>query len=105
MAAGYDDAEQRFLIRNSWGADWGKRGYFTMPYQYLGDRNLSDDFWTIRAAKERIIHAKRTETGTRTANVGPRIRTRSTEIEEKGGTANVGFTRGSGHVGPMRWGV
>jgi hypothetical protein len=23
-------------------------GYFTMPYQYLLETNLSDDFWTIR---------------------------------------------------------
>jgi len=49
MAAGYDDATRRFLIRNSWAADWGLHGYCTMPYDYLADRNLSDDFWTIRA--------------------------------------------------------
>jgi C1A family cysteine protease len=49
MAVGYDDATQRFLIRNSWGTDWGMGGYFTMPFAYLADRNLSDDFWTIRA--------------------------------------------------------
>ena len=49
MAAGYDDATSRFLVRNSWAADWGLHGYFTMPYDYLTDRNLSDDFWTIRA--------------------------------------------------------
>ena len=49
MAAGYDDRTKRFLIRNSWGNDWGQAGYFTMPYDYLGDRNLSDDFWTIRS--------------------------------------------------------
>jgi C1A family cysteine protease len=48
MAVGYDDATKRFLIRNSWGADWGLKGYFTMPYAYLDNRNLSDDFWTIR---------------------------------------------------------
>jgi C1A family cysteine protease len=47
-AVGYDDAAQRFIVRNSWGADWGQRGYFTMPYAYLADRNLSDDFWTVR---------------------------------------------------------
>jgi len=51
MAAGYNDAQQRFIVRNSWGADWGQHGYFTMPYEYLGSRNLSDDFWTIRAAE------------------------------------------------------
>jgi C1A family cysteine protease len=52
MSVGYDDLEERFLIRNSWGVDWGKKGYFTMPYTYLSDRNLSDDFWTIRIAQE-----------------------------------------------------
>jgi C1A family cysteine protease len=47
-AVGYDDATQRFLIRNSWGVDWGISGYFYIPYKYLEDRNLSEDFWTIR---------------------------------------------------------
>jgi C1A family cysteine protease len=48
LAVGYDDAAKRVIVRNSWGADWGKKGYFTMPYAYVADRNLSDDFWTIR---------------------------------------------------------
>ena len=47
-AVGYDDAEQRFIVRNSWGAGWGRKGHFTMPYAYLEDRQLSNDFWTIR---------------------------------------------------------
>jgi len=47
-AVGYDDAAKRFLVRNSWGTNWGQKGYFTLPYAYLADRNLSDDFWTIR---------------------------------------------------------
>jgi C1A family cysteine protease len=51
MAAGYDDASQRFLVRNSWGAAWGMGGYFTIPYAYLGDTNLADDFWTIRVVR------------------------------------------------------
>jgi C1A family cysteine protease len=48
MAVGYDDRAKRFTVRNSWGPVWGKKGYFTMPYAYLADRNLSDDFWTVR---------------------------------------------------------
>ena len=47
-AVGYDDAKQRFIARNSWGTGWGQKGYFTIPYAYLADRNLSDDFWTVR---------------------------------------------------------
>jgi C1A family cysteine protease len=52
MAVGYDDSRKRFTIRNSWNTNWGMQGYFTMPYAYLADRNLSDDFWTIRVSEE-----------------------------------------------------
>lgn len=48
LAVGYDDATQRFIVRNSWGPGWGMKGYFTMPYNYLTTSNLADDFWTIR---------------------------------------------------------
>jgi len=48
MAVGYEDHPQRFTVRNSWGPDWGMGGYFTIPYAYLTDSNLADDFWTIR---------------------------------------------------------
>ena len=43
-AVGYDDAQQRFIVRNSWGTGWGMKGYFTMPYAYLTDSKLADDF-------------------------------------------------------------
>ncbi|MES1982819.1 MAG: C1 family peptidase [Pseudomonadota bacterium] len=48
LAVGYDDRVQRFIVRNSWGSKWGMKGYFTMPYTYLLDSGLADDFWTIR---------------------------------------------------------
>jgi C1A family cysteine protease len=47
VAVGYDDADQTFLIRNSWGEDWGIEGYFKIPYAYLTDPNLAADFWII----------------------------------------------------------
>ncbi len=48
LGAGYDDSQKRFMVRNSWGEEWGMKGYFTIPYDYIANRNLSDDFWTIR---------------------------------------------------------
>lgn len=47
LMVGYNDQNQTVLVRNSWGPDWGQNGYFTMPYQYVVDRNLASDFWTI----------------------------------------------------------
>ncbi len=48
LAVGYDDEQQRLIVRNSWGPNWGMNGYFTLPYSYLTEPNLSDDFWSIR---------------------------------------------------------
>jgi C1A family cysteine protease len=48
MAVGYDDSQNRFVVRNSWGTGWGMQGYFSMPYDYLSNLRLSSDFWTIR---------------------------------------------------------
>jgi C1A family cysteine protease len=48
LAVGYDDVSRKFMIRNSWGQHWGAGGYGFLPYEYLLDGNLADDFWTIR---------------------------------------------------------
>jgi C1A family cysteine protease len=47
LCVGYDDAEQRFLFRNSWGTSWGKQGYGTIPYEYLVSAHASD-FWCVQ---------------------------------------------------------
>lgn len=51
VGVGYDDAKQWFVVRNSWGAEWGLKGYFTLPYAYVADANLASDFWTIRVVQ------------------------------------------------------
>jgi C1A family cysteine protease len=51
MAVGYNDSVERFLVRNSWGSGWGVGGYFTIPYAYLAESDLADDFWVIRVVK------------------------------------------------------
>jgi C1A family cysteine protease len=48
FCVGYDDSKNSFIVRNSWGTGWGDGGHFYIPYQYLTDTNLADDFWTIR---------------------------------------------------------
>ena len=52
LGVGYDDTSKRITVRNSWGTDWGMKGYFTMPYDYVSSRDLSDDFWTIRRGEK-----------------------------------------------------
>lgn len=50
---GYNDTLNggRFICRNSWGANWGDRGYFYMPYSVIQDTSMSSDFWIITSVK------------------------------------------------------
>jgi C1A family cysteine protease len=70
VAVGYDDASQRFIVRNSWGPDWGDKGYCTMPYGYLTDPQLARDFWAIYSVE--------TSDGTRRTRTSRRRKTTST---------------------------
>ncbi len=53
LLVGYDDTKQAFILRNSWGTDWGDDGYCQIPYQYVTDPDLSDDFWVIRSVRQK----------------------------------------------------
>jgi len=48
LVVGYDDSTQRFIVRNSWGTNWGKAGYFTVPYAYFTNPQLASDFWVVQ---------------------------------------------------------
>lgn len=37
VICGFDDIKAAFLIRNSWGTEWGNHGYAWLPYQMLPD--------------------------------------------------------------------
>jgi C1A family cysteine protease len=40
VICGYSDENRLFIVRNSWGTDFGDDGYCYMPYSYITDANL-----------------------------------------------------------------
>lgn len=48
MLVGYNDNNQYFISRNSWGTGFGDKGYLYFPYAYLLNSGLASDFWTLR---------------------------------------------------------
>ena len=42
VIVGFSDELQMFIVRNSWGADWGDKGYCYIPYSYIEHEDLMD---------------------------------------------------------------
>lgn len=47
MFVGFDDVRAHLTFHNSWGTEWGDRGYGYLPYQFVQE-GLVEDLWTIR---------------------------------------------------------
>lgn len=47
LVCGYDDAKGQFKFKNSWGKNWGDKGYGYISYQYATHPQLASDFWTV----------------------------------------------------------
>jgi C1A family cysteine protease len=44
---GYDGGKKLFTVMNSWGTQWGNRGFCYIPYAYLTNPNLGVEFTVI----------------------------------------------------------
>jgi C1A family cysteine protease len=51
LIVGYNDETEMFLIRNSWGSQWGVLGYFYGPYAFFTNPDYASDFWTATKAE------------------------------------------------------
>lgn len=58
VICGWDDSTRLFLVRNSWGTDWGQKGYFQIPYDYFCDPDLASDFWVLTQITEQAVMVK-----------------------------------------------
>ena len=48
LIVGFDDSKNAFIVRNSWGTDWGMEGYFYLPYNYVNNPQLTMSLWVIQ---------------------------------------------------------
>ncbi|MBD2743284.1 C1 family peptidase [Coleofasciculus sp. FACHB-1120] len=52
LCVGYSDKDRVFVVRNSWGTNWGDKGYCYIPYDYMTNPEYCDDCWTIRSVTD-----------------------------------------------------
>jgi C1A family cysteine protease len=48
LLVGYDKNKKVFIARNSWGTNWGIKGYFYMPFNVINP-TMSSDYWIIKS--------------------------------------------------------
>jgi Papain family cysteine protease len=48
LCVGYDNTKEQFIMRNSFGSEWGDNGYFYVSYEYLTSLTLTTDLWEIK---------------------------------------------------------
>jgi C1A family cysteine protease len=53
LCVGYSDKDEVFIVRNSWGEDWGDNGYCYISYKYMLNPEYNDgDCWIVKRIEE-----------------------------------------------------
>ena len=52
LLVGYDQSEQLWFVRNSWGPTWAESGYVRIPFATLKAYSDPTHFWTIGAIEQ-----------------------------------------------------
>lgn len=48
VCVGYDSNKKLWIMRNSWGTEWGDKGYFYIPLEYLLNDKFTSELWIIQ---------------------------------------------------------
>lgn len=48
LAVGYLEEYQVFIVRNSWGENWGDQGYCYIPYEYVLQSDYCQECWSLK---------------------------------------------------------
>ena len=51
LLTGWDDSKRLFQIQNSWGTDWGDKGFGYLSYDYVLNTTNASDFWLVSYTK------------------------------------------------------
>jgi len=53
LCVGYSDKDKMFIVRNSWGPQWGDKGYCYIPYSYIIHQEYNGhDSWIIKSVSD-----------------------------------------------------
>jgi C1A family cysteine protease len=56
ILVGFDDNTRYFKFINSWGNKWGENGFGYLPYEYISNKYLSDEFYILNKITNPIIN-------------------------------------------------
>jgi len=54
ICVGYNKEKEYFIVRNSWGSEWGDQGYCFIPFEYMTNNNMVFDLFIIKSVDEQV---------------------------------------------------